>query len=40
MVDVILRGDIVVDGAGRPRFVADVAVGGDWVAAINPGRAR
>ena len=36
MVDVILRGGIVVDGTGRPRYPADVALAGDRIAAIGP----
>jgi len=34
--DLILRGGTVVDGTGRPRFVADLAVTGDRIAAIAP----
>src|SRR5215210_474662 len=40
MVDVILRGGTVVDGTGRPRYPADVAIHGDRIAAIGPGLAR
>jgi N-acyl-D-amino-acid deacylase len=32
--DLVLRGGAVVDGTGRPRFVADVGVRGDRIAAI------
>lgn len=32
--DIILRGGTVYDGTGQPPFVADVAVGGDTIAAI------
>lgn len=36
MVDVILRGGTVVDGIGRPRYLADVAIVGDRITAIGP----
>ena len=36
MVDLILRGGTVIDGTGRPRYPADVAVTGDRIAAIGP----
>ncbi len=36
MVDLILRGGTVIDGTGRPRYPADVAVAGDRIAAIGP----
>src|SRR5579864_2299751 len=36
MIDLILRGGTVVDGTGRPRYAADVAVAGDRIAAIGP----
>src|SRR5262245_39290350 len=35
--DRILQGGTVVDGTGRPGFVADVAITGDRVAAVGPG---
>jgi N-acyl-D-amino-acid deacylase len=34
MTDFILRGGEVVDGSGRPRFRADVAIAGDRIAAV------
>ena len=34
MVDIVLRGGTVVDGTGRPRYPADVAVTGDRITAI------
>jgi len=34
--DLILRGGDVVDGTGAPRFLADVAVQGDRIAAVAP----
>ena len=34
MVDMILRGGTVIDGTGRPRYPADVAITGDRIAAI------
>lgn len=34
MTDFVLRGGEVIDGSGRPRFRADVAVAGDRVAAV------
>ena len=36
MVDVILRDGTVVDGTGQPRYLADVAIVGDRIAAIGP----
>ncbi|MGC2411577.1 MAG: amidohydrolase family protein [Stellaceae bacterium] len=36
MVDLILRGGTVIDGTGRPRYPADVAIAGDRIAAIGP----
>ncbi|MCI0567746.1 MAG: amidohydrolase family protein [Acidobacteria bacterium] len=36
MFDLILRGGEVVDGTGAPRFVADVAVEGERIAAVAP----
>ena len=32
--DLVLRGGTIVDGTGRPRFVADLAISGDRIAAI------
>src|SRR5215207_15012 len=40
MVDVILRGGTVIDGTGRPRYPADVAITGDRIGAIGPGLAK
>jgi N-acyl-D-amino-acid deacylase len=34
MTDWILRGGDVIDGSGRPRFRADVAIAGDHIAAV------
>ncbi len=34
--DLVLRGGVVVDGSGRPRFDADVAIVGDRIAAVGP----
>jgi N-acyl-D-aspartate/D-glutamate deacylase len=34
--DLLLRGGTIVDGTGRPRFVADLAVTGDRITAIAP----
>jgi N-acyl-D-amino-acid deacylase len=34
MTDWILRGGMVIDGTGAPRFTADVAIAGDRVAAV------
>ena len=34
MHDLVIRGGQVVDGTGRPGFVADVAVDGDRIAEI------
>jgi len=34
MVDIVLCGGTVVDGTGRPRYPADVAVTGDRITAI------
>ena len=34
MTDLILRGGEVIDGTGRPRWRADVAIAGDRVAAV------
>src|SRR5579884_798104 len=34
MTDYIIRGGEVVDGSGRPRFRADVAISGDRIAAV------
>ncbi len=34
--DVLLRGGTIIDGTGRPRFVADLAITGDRIAAIAP----
>src|SRR5262245_52271784 len=36
MFDLILRGGEVVDGTGAPRFVADVALEGERIAAVAP----
>jgi N-acyl-D-amino-acid deacylase len=36
MADLILRGGTIIDGTGRPRYPADVAVAGDRIAAIGP----
>jgi len=33
--DLVLRGGVVVDGSGTPRFRADVAIKGDRIARIN-----
>ena len=39
--DVVLRGGTIVDGTGKPRFVADVGIGRDGkIAAIGPGLGR
>ena len=35
--DLILRGGVVVDGSGRPRFSADVAITGDRIVRVAPG---
>src|SRR5882757_9101432 len=32
--DVILRGGLIVDGSGNPRFAGDVAISGDRIAAV------
>jgi len=32
--DLILRGGSIVDGSGNPRFVGDVAISGDRIAAV------
>ena len=41
MTDWILRGGEVIDGSGRPRRRADVAIAGDRIAAIGTvGRVR
>src|SRR5690349_10133329 len=40
MTDWILRGGTVIDGSGRERFVADVAIAGDHIAAVGPGLAK
>ena len=32
--DVILRGGSIVDGSGNPRYVGDVAISGDRIAAV------
>ena len=40
MVDVILRGGAVIDGTGRPRYPADVAIAGDRIGAIGAGLAK
>src|SRR5258706_4707007 len=32
--DLILRGGSIVDGSGNPRFVGDVAISGDHIAAV------
>ena len=34
LANVVLRGATVIDGTGRPRFAADVAVDGDRIAAV------
>ena len=34
--DVVLRGGTIIDGSGRPRFVADLAISDDRIAAIAP----
>lgn len=36
MFDLLIRNGIVMDGSGRPRFAADVAVQDDRIAAIGP----
>jgi N-acyl-D-amino-acid deacylase len=36
MHDLVIRGGTVVDGSGKPRFVADVAVDGGLIAAVGP----
>jgi N-acyl-D-amino-acid deacylase len=36
MFDLLLRGGLVVDGTGAPRFRADIAIEGDAIAAIGP----
>ena len=32
--DVVLRGGVIIDGTGRPRFSGDVAVSGDRIARV------
>ena len=32
--DVVLKGGTVIDGSGRERFTADVALSGDRIAAV------
>jgi N-acyl-D-amino-acid deacylase len=39
-LDVILRNGLVVDGTGRPGFVADIAIAGDRIAKIGNLRAE
>lgn len=38
--DLVLRGGVVIDGTGRPRFDADIAITGDRVTRIGPGLAE
>jgi N-acyl-D-amino-acid deacylase len=38
--DLVLRGGVVIDGTGRPRFDADVAITGDRVTRIGPSLAE
>jgi N-acyl-D-amino-acid deacylase len=39
MSDFVLRGGTVIDGTGKPRFPADVAIAGDRIAALGPAAA-
>src|SRR5918994_852749 len=34
--EIVLRNGTVIDGSGSPRFIADVAIQGDRIAAIGP----
>ena len=34
--DLVIRGGIVIDGTGAPRYPADIAVRGDRIALISP----
>ena len=36
MFDIVIRGGTVVDGTGKDRFVADVAIDGDRIVAVGP----
>lgn len=36
MHDLVIRNGTIVDGSGKPRFVADVAVDGGLITAIGP----
>lgn len=39
LYDLLLRGGAIVDGTGRSSFIADVAIAGDRIVAIEPGLA-
>lgn len=36
MYDLVIRGGTVVDGTGKPRFIADVAINGSLITAVGP----
>jgi N-acyl-D-aspartate/D-glutamate deacylase len=40
--DLIIRGGTIVDGSGRPAYVGDVAIDGEWIVAVGEvsGRGR
>ena len=40
MVEMILRGGTIIDGTGRARYRADVAIAGERIAEIGPGLAK